>query len=426
MGFTREKIKDFYLLTTDVENIFINEYMPGAPGEYVKVFLYGLLCSQNQEKMTHSQMARQLNMTEAELSEAWDYWDSQGVVNKKLYINSRDYDIEFKQLRSLMYGSGQGANLQLDIQDENDYQMETPLEKSSLKELFFQIEQILGRPLAPKENLEVSSWIEELGATTEVILGAVEYCIEKGKRGINYMAKVVLQWTKDGFKTTEDVKNHITSLEERFGTYKRILQALGLNRPATEAEREMMDSWFDEMQFNMERVMDACVKASFISSPNLRYVNKVLENWYEEAKIDGRNVNNKLTISNADLNKYYEYLRKTAEDAAEQRKEEIYSLIPRIKDLDEELLNLGMQLSKMLLGGNATDIEKTNKLMKLLEEERAVLLTENNYREDYTDIKYACDKCSDTGVTEEGGRCSCAKERMGEAELWQNSSSSKN
>ena len=42
MSFNREKIKDFYLLTTDVENIFINEYMTAAPGDYVKVYLYGL------------------------------------------------------------------------------------------------------------------------------------------------------------------------------------------------------------------------------------------------------------------------------------------------------------------------------------------------------------------------------------------------
>ena len=29
MGFIKGKVKDFYLLTTDVENIFINEYLPG-------------------------------------------------------------------------------------------------------------------------------------------------------------------------------------------------------------------------------------------------------------------------------------------------------------------------------------------------------------------------------------------------------------
>ena len=46
MGFTKAKVKDFYLLTTDVENIFINEYLPAASGDYVKVYLYGLLYAQ--------------------------------------------------------------------------------------------------------------------------------------------------------------------------------------------------------------------------------------------------------------------------------------------------------------------------------------------------------------------------------------------
>ena len=420
MSFKREKIKDFYLLSTDVENIFINEYMPTAPGDYVKVFLYGLLYAQNQGQITHRQMALQLGMSEEKLEEAWDYWEKMGIITKKYVINSQRYSIEFKNLRSMMYSEG------FKTEEVIDKKEESPLINNQFKELVSEVEKFFGRPLSPKESQEVASWIEEEGATKEVVLGAVEYCIEKGKRGINYIAKVVLQWNENGFKTSEDVKNHIASLEERFGNYKKILQALGLNRAATEAEREMIDNWFDIMQFNMERVMDACVKASFISSPNLRYVNKVLENWYEEAKVDGRNVNNKSTISNADLNRYYEYLRKQAEAEAEERKEEVYNKLPRVKDLDEDLLALGIKLSKTLLGGNFLEIEDIKKRIASMEEERAILLTENNYREDYTDIKYACDKCNDTGVTEEGGRCSCVGKRMGEAELWQNSSSSKN
>jgi len=420
MSFKREKIKDFYLLSTDVENIFINEYMPTAPGDYVKVFLYGLLYAQNQGQITHRQMALQLGMSEEKLEEAWGYWEKMGIITKKYVINSQRYNIEFKNLRSMMYSEG------FKTEEVIDKKEESPLINNQFKELVSEVEKFFGRPLSPKESQEVASWIEEEGATNEVVLGAVEYCIEKGKRGINYITKVVLQWTENGFKTAEDVKNHINSLEERFGNYKKILQALGLNRAATEAEREMIDNWFDIMQFNMERVMDACVKASFISSPNLRYVNKVLENWYEEAKVDGRNVNNKSTISNADLNRYYEYLRKQAEAEAEERKEEVYNKLPRVKELDEDLLELGIKLSKTLLGGNFLEIENIKKRIASMEEERAILLTENNYREDYTDIKYACDKCNDTGVTEEGGRCSCVGKRMGEAELWQNSSSSKN
>ena len=99
--------------------------------------------------------------------------------------------------------------------------------------------------------------------------------------------------------------------------------------------------------------------------------------------------------------------------------------IPRIREVDEDLLELGQNISRAVLSGDSLKLNEMKRLMKLLEEERAVLLTENNYREDYTDVKYACDKCGDTGMTEDGNRCSCTKERMGEAELWQSSTSSK-
>ena len=64
-------------------------------------------------------------------------------------------------------------------------------------------------------------------------------------------------------------------------------------------------------------------------------------------------------------------------------------------------------------------MNETRRMMRLLEEERAVLLTENNFTVDYTDIKYSCKKCGDTGIDENGSRCVCVKERIGEAELWQ-------
>lgn len=420
MSFIKEKIRDFYLLTTDVENIFINEYMPAAPGDFVKVYLYGLLYSQNDAEMTYSQMSRQLGMTEKQIEDAWSYWENMGVVTRRTKKSEKkdEYDIEFKQLRALMYSTETEEKEQSPVQEEDN-----PLCDNGLKALLASVEQIMGKTLSPKEITEVFSWAKDFGAKEEVILCAVDYCVEKGKTGINYISKVVEQWTKDGLKTAEDVEEHLNELEQRFAIYKRILQTLGLNRAATEAERKMIDAWFDEMNFNMERIMDACVKASFISSPNLRYVNKVLKNWYEEAKIDGRDVNKKIKVTQSDLNRYYEYLRKKAEEEAEARREEVYRQIPRIKELDEELLGLGRKLSGMVLGGKTAEIAEVKRLTSLLEQERAVLLTENNYREDYTDIKYACSKCGDTGITEDGKRCSCTKERMGEAELWQNSNS---
>lgn len=419
MSFTRETIKDFYLLTTDVENIFINEYMPAAPGDFVKVYLYGLLYSQNGGEMSFETMGRQLGLSAERISEAWDYWQRMGVVEKTLSKGGKSYDIKFKQLRAMMYAVPQEDSRGV----EPDSAEDDPLCNKELKATLEAVEQIKGKPLSPLEIREIFSLIEDDKASSEVVNAAFEYCIEKGKTGINYIAKVAREWTKEGLKTKEDVEKRLQNTEERQSTYKAILQTLGLSRGATEAERKMVDSWLDEMKFNMEKIMEACTKASFISSPNLRYVNKVLQNWYEEAKISGRNVNSKNAVTQATLNRYYEYLRNKAEEDAAVRRKKIYKELPRIEELDREVLTLGQDISKAVLSGGAEKINDIKRLIHLLEEERSVILAENNYQPDYTDIKYICDKCNDTGITEDGNRCSCVKERMGEAEVWQNSTS---
>lgn len=426
MSFKREKTKDLYMLTTDIENIFINEYMPLAPGEYVKVYLYGLFYSHTDMDLTHSQMAMQLNLTEVQVEEAWEFWSQLGIVEK--IQKGKDYDIEFKQLRSLMYGSKSYTQKEDVLKEEhyeeakNALREEQSLYDEQIKNLVLGVEALLGKPLSPKDTREIICWVEETGATLDVIRGAVAYCIEKGKTGINYMTKVVEQWTCDGLKTEDDVKNRLQEVEQRFSDYKKILQTLGLNRGVTKAEKEMIDKWMDVMNFTMERILEACLKGSFIPNPNIRYVNGILEKWYEEATACGHDVNCQLTVTQAGLNRYYEYLRKTAEEEAQVRMAEVYEKIPRIKDVDEELNALGKKLSRSLLGGDHKTVAEDKRLMNLLEEERAVLLTENNFAEDYTDIKYLCDLCNDTGITEDGVRCECTKKRIGEAELWQNSS----
>ena len=414
MTFSRGKIKDFYLLTTDVENMFINEYLPEAPGEYVKVYLYGLFYAQLGTDMTHGAMAAQLGLSEKTLADAWSYWEQMGVVKKMpTGTGLMDFDIEYVNLRERMYGNFSVAEIS---GGENS----SPLHNSDIKALFDDIERIMGRTLSSQENAEIASWINQQDATTELVRIAFEYCCERGKANVKYVGKVVLQWNSQGLKRENEIREYKKNLDERQSIYKRVLNSLGLNRNATEAERKMISHWIDDLKFNTERILAACDKNISMASPSLRYVNKVLENWAEEASEQGRDVNQKITVTQTVLNKYYDYLREEAQTAAEKRKQEVYEAVPRIAELDEELLTLGSKLSKgVLTGMTRQHIGETRKLIKLLEEERAVLLTENNFTVDYTDIKYSCDKCSDTGIDENGNRCQCTKERIGEAELWQ-------
>ena len=71
---------DGYLLDTEVENIFINEYMVTAPGEYVKVYLYALMCAQMGLYVSFSDIAKALMQSEEDVGKAFLYWKQRGAV----------------------------------------------------------------------------------------------------------------------------------------------------------------------------------------------------------------------------------------------------------------------------------------------------------------------------------------------------------
>ena len=79
-------------------------------------------------------------------------------------------------------------------------------------------------------------------------------------------------------------------------------------------------------------------------------------------------------------------------------------------------------MSKVYLSGSVNKEEEVRKLqdqIKELNQERAILMTENDFELDYMDVHYKCSKCRDTGTNDEGGRCECYSLRTKEAETWQ-------
>lgn len=417
MNFIKEKIKDFYLLDSKVENIFINEYMPAAPGDFVKVFLYAGMYAEYGLEMSGEKMAKQLGLTEKQVQQAWEYWEKMGAI-KKRYLDAQgnvDFVVEFVNLKEQMYGKSKKPVRSEFEKPEQDNVFGNPAVKSMLKD----IEKIMGRTLSSSEILQLMDWVNTYGATPELVFTAVKYSVDKGKTSFRYIESVVKGWTEEGLQTTDQISERLQEMDEKYYRYKRVLKALGFNRPATETEMHLMDRWFDQMGYSMDRVLEACSKTAGIPNPNFNYVNKVLENWRNEAETKGVDVNTKIVVTQAVLNQYYDYLREKAEKEAEERKAEIYEKLPRIKEIDEEIRKMSSQLSKALILGTAEkESKKINSTVDQLTAERAVILTENNFEMDYTDIKYACKKCSDTGITDLGERCSCIKQRTEEAEIW--------
>ncbi len=99
--------------------------------------------------------------------------------------------------------------------------------------------------------------------------------------------------------------------------------------------------------------------------------------------------------------------RNAARAQADGRNEIVRAESEEIRKIDEELTKTGMLIFKTAVdGGDIAPIRERN---KELQARRRRALVELGYPEDYTDVKYSCPECSDTGAV--GTRvCRCLKE----------------
>ena len=112
---------------------------------------------------------------------------------------------------------------------------------------------------------------------------------------------------------------------------------------------------------------------------------------------------------------YDEYTQKylIAREKADERARELRHKIPELAKIDRELSLVGLEIFAASLSGcdYKSHLEKVREQNLALQQKRAELLIANGYPADYSDVKYDCDKCGDTGFVE-NKMCSCMKEAL--------------
>ena len=112
---------------------------------------------------------------------------------------------------------------------------------------------------------------------------------------------------------------------------------------------------------------------------------------------------------------YDEYSKKylIARERADIKAQEVRIAIPEVAKIDRELSLAGLEIfSASLSGGDtAAKIAEIRAKNEALQKIRADLLTQNGYPADYSDVKYDCEKCGDTGFVE-NKMCTCMKEAL--------------
>ncbi len=409
MSFKKEKINDLFLLDTSVENIFINEYMASAPGDFVKVYMFAHMYAGQDTEISDEEIARHLGMDHEDVLKAWTYWERLGVIRKirKDPDDKFRYDIEFISLREQLYGerTKKKSFSQADT-------LPALMADKEIQKMFSEIEKIAGKVVSGTEMMEITSLMNDFNVPPDLIVYGYSFCAKKKKKNVKYVTAVIRGWIEDGLRDVEAVEKHLSERDKKHHLYRRVFQALGFARNATEEEKRIMDTWFDTMGFSLDKVLSACSRTAGINSPNINYVNKILVSWHEEQQ-GGKAGKDDGQLTAADIKKYYEALVRKEEEEADARRAQVYEKVPRIKEIEEEISAQSKELSKIIISDRVDGdkaMEEIRSRLDALNMERAFLLTDNGFEMDFMDVKYRCPKCKDTGILETGERCQCFRE----------------
>ena len=140
-----------------ISRTFLNEFLPQATGDDVKVYLYGLnLCTNpNEEDNNIDTICKVLSLTEEQVLRAFSYWQEMGLVQ---LVSSNPLEIKFLPIRAHS-GSAKIRN------------------KEKYSDFNKQIQAIIsGRMITPNEYNEYYSLIETYHFEPEALILIARYC----------------------------------------------------------------------------------------------------------------------------------------------------------------------------------------------------------------------------------------------------------
>ena len=120
----------------------------------------------------------------------------------------------------------------------------------------------------------------------------------------------------------------------------------------------------------------------------------------------------------------YDKKKLKAELDLDRRKENLYKLIPRLEEIDEELNAFAFKTAKSILNkstlsdntNNTYTVEALQQKIDELKKEKEAILIKNNLNLEYLKPFYECKLCNDTGFVTTNNyntvMCSCLKQKL--------------
>ena len=245
--------KDFSTSSfTNIESVFITEYLPIADGDSVKVYLYGLFLCQHPEKdASLSEMANHLKMSEQQVRECFLFWEEFGLLS---IVSTEPFAVQYHPVRS--FSSTKPRKYK--AEKYSDF-------TKSLQAL------IPNRMISTNEYSEYFMLMETYFIKPEAMLMIVKYCTDRKGKDVSYryISKVAKDFGNREINTIEKVEKELSSYIAQSGILEQILRALSLRRAPDIEDANLLKKWTGELSFDSENIIFAASKLKKASMEKL-------------------------------------------------------------------------------------------------------------------------------------------------------------
>ena len=245
---------------TEIDNIFINDYLPYAPSDFVKVYIYCNYISNSGDSPDNDleKICKILNMSELDVMTALKYWENEGLL--KMYGDPAQ--IVLYPLKNVISNDRRWA-------------------KSKYDEFNLIIQDIKKRQILPNEYDAYYTAMENYRIEIPAFIMIVKFCVmQKGESvGYQYINTVAKNWADEGAHSVEEINKKIEEFEQSIDKVSEVVKALKSKRKATFEDRQFYKKWTEELDFKHEVIL--FVAKSIKINPSIYRLDSKLLNYYE-------------------------------------------------------------------------------------------------------------------------------------------------
>ena len=312
MGFTISTTSNCGL--TLISNSFIQNHMPSANGNFVKIYLYLVMLCQHADTAGNSSidaLADCFECTESDILRALRYWQKEGLLSLEETADgklcgigllpfpedSTDTEeassspapsaVSLEETPASAAGETFCASQPVNLPQEpqiRHYTLDEIAEfqkNPDIQEMLFVVETYIRHPFSENDINTILFWHEDLHFSAELIVYLVEYCVSKGHTNLRYLNKVALAWHEKKITSVEQAKSEAAV---RSKAYYAVMKAFGITgRNLIDSEIAMIRKWTKEYAFDLSLIQEACARTiSSTGQSSFSYADSILTSWYND------------------------------------------------------------------------------------------------------------------------------------------------